>query len=161
MTVFVSTDRWWMLLPELSFLCELAMQAMSRWIFVHVCSKNAYSSHSICRSCPPYSNSSSGSSSINDYQCTAGYVNHQSSSCVACRDGILWLKKGTCSPCLPGGFSLGKQHYETWWIYALMESGQDVRRKLYQTKRHCISQFSLSNFPFDQRQIQWQPATGP
>ena len=33
------------------------------------------------------------------------------------------------------------------------------RCKVYQTKRHCISQFDISNFPFDQRQIQWWPAT--
>ena len=43
---------------------------------------------------------------------------------------------------------------------ALMESGQDVRRKIYQTKRHCIFEFIISNFSFDQRQIQWQLATG-
>ena len=30
----------------------------------------------------------------------------------------------------------------TWWKHVLMESGQDVRSKIYQTKRHCISQFT-------------------
>ena len=79
---------------------------------VHLCAENAYSSDGACRPCPPYSTSLSGSSSIDDCQCTAGYVKDRSSLCVACREGTVWRKQGICAPCPAGGFCLGKQHHE-------------------------------------------------
>ena len=66
-----------------------------------VCEAGTYEDMDACASCPAYSQSHDGSTTISDCQCKAGYTGSNGGMCTACETGTykVSLGPGACTSC--------------------------------------------------------------